>query len=64
MTSSFMMGRLAIAVVTENIADVREGDVQTRGAATKVLEVTDGLNGLLASLKTDIDSFLEDVQTV
>lgn len=52
------------AVVTENIADVRKGNVQTQGAATKVLEVTDGLNGVLASLKTDIDSFLEDVQTV
>lgn len=52
------------AVVTENIADVREGNVQTQGAATKVLEVTDGLNGVLASLKTDIDGFLEDVQAV
>ena len=52
------------AVVTENIADVRESNIQTQGAATKVLEVTDGLNGVLVNLKTDIDGFLEDVQTV
>ena len=52
------------AVVTENIADVREGNIQTQGAATKVLEVTEGLAGVLVSLKTDIDTFLEDVQSV
>ncbi len=52
------------AVVTENIADVREGNIQTQGAATKVLEVTEGLAGVLASLKSDIDTFLEDVQAV
>lgn len=51
-------------VVTENIADVREGNVQTQGAATKVLEVTEGLSGVLDSLKADIDTFLDDVQAV
>lgn len=51
-------------VVSENIADVREGNVQTQGAATKVLEVTDGLSGVLDSLKADIDAFLDDVQAV
>lgn len=51
-------------VVTENIADVREGNVQTQGAATKVLEVTEGLSDILTSLKADIDTFLNDVQSV
>ncbi|WP_262695972.1 methyl-accepting chemotaxis protein [Kordiimonas aquimaris] len=51
-------------LVTENIADVSQGSSQTQGAAGKVLEVTSDLGGVLQQLKTDVEGFLADVQTV
>lgn len=51
-------------VVTKNIVDVRESNSQTQGAAKRVRDVSEDLGGVLTQLKSDINAFLDDVQTI
>lgn len=51
-------------VVTENIEDVRSGNTETKGAADQVLEYSNTLSLKLSQLKSDIETFVSEVQRV
>ena len=51
-------------IVTENIESVQQGTSETQAAATQVSSATEQLSECLATLKSDIDTFLSDVQRI